>query len=186
MGWAPQAWALSLFAAGLLLGWPVPGHAQTVVGTVGVGKDPREAVVNPVTNKIYVTSCTGNNLTVIDGATNITTPVVTGNCPIAEALNPVTNKIYVANAGSNDVTVIDGATNTTTTVAVDRTPLAVAVNPVTNKIYVANEASNNVTVIDGATNRPPRGGRHGSRCRGREPGDQQDLCRQFRQHRDGD
>ncbi len=31
--------------------------------------------VNPVTNKIYVANSSGNNVTVIDGATNSTTTV---------------------------------------------------------------------------------------------------------------
>ena len=104
------------------------------------------------------------------------------------AVNPVTNKIYVANYGSANVTVIDGATNTTTTVAAGTTPCAVAVNPVTNKIYVANHGSDNVTVIDGATNGTATVAA-GSipRCRGGEPGDQQDLRGQLQQRqRDGD
>ncbi len=96
----------------------------------------------------------GNNVTVIDGATNqVTATVAVGSQPqpLSVAVNPVTNKIYVANFGSNNVTVIDGATNTTTTVAAGTNPFAVAVNPATNTIYVANDQSANVTVIDGAT-----------------------------------
>ena len=108
--------------------------------------------------------------------------------PIEVAVNPVTNKIYVANNSSNNVTVIDGATNATTTVAAGETPWAVAVNPVTNKIYVANYlGSNNVTVIDGATNATTTVAAGGSSlCRGREPGDKQDLRRQqWQRQRDG-
>ena len=56
-------------------------------------------------------------MTVIDGATNTPTNVVTGFSQQTLAVNPVTNKIYVPNDGSNDVTVIDGTNNSTTTVA---------------------------------------------------------------------
>jgi YVTN family beta-propeller protein len=105
-----------------------------------------------VTNKIYVANSYSNNVTVIDGATNLTTTVGTGTDPRAVAVDPVSNEIYVANYGSNNVTVIDGATNLTTTVGTGTNPAAVAVNPVTNKIYAANGGSANVAVIDGATN----------------------------------
>ena len=54
--------------------------------------------MNPVTNKIYVANCGSDNVTVIDGATNVTTTVAVGHAvPLAVAVNPVTNKVYVAN-----------------------------------------------------------------------------------------
>jgi YVTN family beta-propeller protein len=68
--------------------------------------------VNPVTNKIYVANGSGN-VTVIDGATNATDTVPTGNFPRAVAVNPVTNKIYIGNEGTDNVTVIDGVVRLT-------------------------------------------------------------------------
>jgi YVTN family beta-propeller protein len=109
--------------------------------------------VNPVTNKIYVTNYDSDNVTVIDGATNLTTTVAAGSRPTAVAVNPVSNKIYVANYDSANVTVIDGATNATTTVTVGTNPYAVAVNPVRDESL---------------------------RCGG-QPCHEQDLHRQFRQ-----
>lgn len=132
--------------------------------TVATGLWPDDVVINTLTNKIYVVNSGGywttepspqffqGSVTVIDGATNATTTVMTGASSLAAAVNPVTNKIYVTNYDSNNVTVIDGATNLTTTVAAMTSPIAVAVNPATNKIYVANNQSKNITVIDGASN----------------------------------
>lgn len=40
-------------------------------------------------------------MTVIDGATNNTTTVATGNSPVDVAVNSVTNEIYVVNVFSN-------------------------------------------------------------------------------------
>ena len=110
--------------------------------------------MNPVTNQVYFNDVSSphNAVTVLNGVTNGTSTISTGNIPEGVAVNPLTNKIYVANSGSGTVTVIDGATNTTTTVTAGATPYAIAVNPVTNKIYVANQADTTVTVIDGATN----------------------------------
>jgi len=108
--------------------------------------------VNTTTNKIYISNYFGNDVTVIDGASNAITTVSAGTNPGAVAVNLATNKIYVANLNSSNVTVIDGASNTTTTVSAGTNPYALAVNPATNKIYVANSNSSNVTVIDGASN----------------------------------
>ena len=146
--------------------------AQVVIATVPSGISPTAVLVNPVTNKTYVTNACGNGptctrhprnpgtVTVIDGATNNTLTVNVGVLSQSAAVDSVTNKIYVANGCGNDpncasagtVTVIDGATNNTTTVNVGFFPGPVAVNPVTNKIYVANISDSTVTVIDGATN----------------------------------
>lgn len=146
-------------AVGLLLVWPSVAGAQTVVATVPVAaRTPRAVAVNPVTNKIYVASCTvhgglnviySGSLTLIDGATNAAT-VITG-CATAVAVNQVTNKVYVLDPGSLSagIIVIDGTTNSMT--ALPGGVGAVAVNPVTNKIYVA-EGGGIINVINGATN----------------------------------
>ncbi len=89
----------------------------------------------------------GNNVTVIDGATNSATNVIAGGLPQSVVVNPVTNKIYVANYLSSNVTVIDGATNSTSTVNAGTSPVSAAVNLVTNITFVVNQASNDVTMI---------------------------------------
>ena len=133
--------------------------------------------INPVTNKIYVannsTDHGGNNpgnVTVIDGATDLTTTVTDPHAfgPNAVAVNTVTNRVYVTNLGDlraysanhGNVTVIDGASNYAVTVSDPNAlyPQAVAVNQTANKIYVANgndparTGIGGVTVIDGTTN----------------------------------
>jgi YVTN family beta-propeller protein len=137
--------------------------------SVSVGRWPYDLAVNTTSNKIYVTSFnpieleTSTAVSLIDGATNTSTPLTDPNAedPIAVAVNPITNKIYVANNGDlgkngtniGSITVIDDTTNSTTNItdANALSPHAVAVNPVSNRIYVAN-GNGSVTVIDGATN----------------------------------
>jgi YVTN family beta-propeller protein len=53
---------------------------------------------------------TGLSLTVLDGATNTTTPVAVGDYPNAAVVNSTTNQIYVPNQGDNTVSVIGGNT----------------------------------------------------------------------------
>jgi YVTN family beta-propeller protein len=132
---------------------PMALRAQTTT-TTAVGVGPYSAVVNPVTNTIYVLNQTSNSVSVIDGATNtVTATIPTGNLPYGLAVNPVTNTIYVGNSLSSNVTVINGATNAVTaTVATGTSPNYIGVNTVTNTIYVVDEGDNNVKVINGATN----------------------------------
>src|ERR1022692_825038 len=159
----------------------IDGVTNTVTATVTVEYGPQSAVVNPVTNKIYVANVCGNNpscgppyppgsVTVIDGVTNNTQAANVGHWPTGLDVNSVTNKIYVANKCGNDpncgsgatLTVIDGATLATTEMAIGGgDPEALAVNSVTNKIYIPSFCGNNpscqresngtVSVVDGGT-----------------------------------
>jgi YVTN family beta-propeller protein len=131
--------------------------ANNTVASVPAAANAYGLAVNPVTNKIYVAfNGIGNNLRVINGATNTVTSTLTtgGSNARAVAVNPATNRIYVANYSSSSVTVIDGEEDAVigSPLTVGSVPYAFAVNPVTNKIYVANYGSNSVSVIDGATN----------------------------------
>ena len=141
----------------------IDGVTNTVSATVPVGYTPLSAVVNTVTNKIYIANVCGNTpncysvyprgtVTVIDGVTNNTQTVNVGVQPIALDVNPVTNKIYVANECADDptcgksraiMTVIDGATLATTDVLIGGFfAQELGVNSVTNKIYVFSACSN--------------------------------------------
>ncbi len=137
-----------IFLFGALALLNVAAWGQTVTATFA---GAHRAVVNPVTNKIYLVGT--NGVTVIDGATNATTLVQTGANPAAVsaiAVNPVTNKVYAANEVDGTVTIIDGATNSTSTVSAGGEPFAMAVDPILNQIYVGTRTS--VTVINGANN----------------------------------
>ena len=146
--------ASALAVSGVLA--PMPLQAQTVTTTVPTGSNPLAEAVNPVTNKIYIPNANDGTVTVIDGATNLTSTISVGNpggWPDAIAINAATNRIYVASWYQSIVSVIDGAKNSViATIPVGQNPMAVIANPVTNKIYVLNHSDQTVTVIDGATN----------------------------------
>jgi YVTN family beta-propeller protein len=110
--------------------------------------------VNAVTGQVYVANLVGNNVSVIDGATDaVVATVPVGTMPFAVAVNAVTGQVYVANLTDDTVSVIDGAANTVAaTVSVGSGPEGVAVNAVTGQVYVADVLNDKVSVIDGATN----------------------------------
>src|SRR5579862_9580999 len=146
----------------------VNGATNTVLTTITVQFFPEFLVVNPTTNKIYVTNRHSNTVSVINGATNtVIKTVAVGSHPTVADVNPITNRIYVVNNGNGTGTtmsVIDGNTDTViSTVTVGNYPWGVAVNPVTNMVYVVNYCGNQfgcnatsakgtVSVINGANN----------------------------------
>jgi len=146
----------------------INGATNMVAATVNVGIFPEFLVINPVTNKIYVTNRRDNTVSVINGATNTVIKTISvGSKPTVADVNPITNKIYVVNNGNGQGTtmsVIDGNTDTVTaTVTVGNYPVSVAVDSVRNMVYVANYCGNQfgcnatpapgtVSVVNGANN----------------------------------
>jgi YVTN family beta-propeller protein len=130
--------------------------ATEASSTVALANTGDSVVVNPVTDRVYVASTTGESVSIVDGGPNATSLITVGSAPAAVAVNPVTDIVYVANTASNSVSAIDVATNTTRSIALSGmagdTPQDIAVNPVTNKVYVAEYSLGRVAVIDGATN----------------------------------
>jgi DNA-binding beta-propeller fold protein YncE len=102
------------------------GNIAVIDGTTGLvtatvsAPSPTALAVDTQTNFIYVANA-GNydsnqhgSVTVINGATNVTTTTLTDSnmpYPFRIAVNSTTNKIYVASIVSNSVTIIDGAHN---------------------------------------------------------------------------
>lgn len=91
-------------AIGLFLVWPALARAQTVVATIPLHTTGPAVAVNPLTNEIYVASCSflhfysigGGPVAVIDGQTNAFTAYMGGTgCASAFVVNPATNKIYL-------------------------------------------------------------------------------------------
>lgn len=103
----------------------------------------------------YITNEGGNNVTVIDTATNmlVGAPIAVESFPNSSAITPDGRFVYVANGGSASVSVIDTSTNmVVATVSVGAGPGGMAVTPDGNFVYVANQSDNNVFRIDTLTN----------------------------------
>jgi len=73
-----------------------------------VGFNLVDLAVNVVTNKIYVS---GEDVAVIDGATNTVIATVPIENPYGIAVNPTTNEVYVADIFGNSVSVSNGRAN---------------------------------------------------------------------------
>src|SRR5258708_26062484 len=132
-------------------------HAGSAV-IIAVGRYPRSVVVNPVTNRVYVTNNGDTTVSVIDGSTNkVVATVTVGLSPNGIDVDLETNTVYVANYNANSPSVIDGATNTvkaTIMALFQRSsyPWGVTVNSSTHKIFVSNSIGSKVAIIDGTKN----------------------------------
>jgi len=145
---------LTLLIAVLFVGSSVffANYAIANVISIDVGLGPRDASINHITNKVYVSNQFDDTVSVIDGATDTVIKTISVTEPGKSAVNPNTNKIYIIS--DNDVVIIDGSTDTEIAKIffVGIAPNSVAIDLDTNKIYVSARISNHVAVIDGNTN----------------------------------
>jgi YVTN family beta-propeller protein len=119
--------------------------------SVAVGGELEGLVVEPRSNKVYVTSFNPGagpfRIAVIDGATNVVTPLDTPGVR-GVVVNPADGKVYIG-AGS-DVVVIDAANHTTSKINVGKGSGVLGVDATANKVYVSTAAG--LAAIDGTTN----------------------------------
>ncbi len=138
---------------------PIHVVTQSNTFTTNSKKGPSFAVINSMTNHIYVANWKDNTISVIDGNDDIKIASINvGDRFSTLAVNPNTNRIYaiedhhISNKEQNNtVLVIDG--NSNTKIAEIHGPYSrVAVNPVTNRIYAFSYEDNVIYVIDGNNN----------------------------------
>lgn len=116
---------------------------------------PNALAVNPLTNRIYITSRNTDQLIVLDGYSQEPIAALpTGHLPFGVAVNPITDRVYAAGFGDGRLTVIDGATNLVAAELTLGPELTfVGVNSVTNRVYVASHGLPGLFVVDGASDR---------------------------------
>jgi YVTN family beta-propeller protein len=112
------------------------------IAEIKVNSSPTSILVNPQTNKLYVSYEFSDKVSVIDtNSDRLTTTVKVGLGAHVLALDPINNNIYVTNEGSGTVSVIDGSTDTLTqTFKVGGRPAGIFVESVRPpSAYITNE-----------------------------------------------
>jgi DNA-binding beta-propeller fold protein YncE len=138
---------------------------------ITVGSTPNDAVVNPVTHKVYVANEEDNSVSVFDATTcngqqskGCATPapeMATGFNNSYLDVDTATDTVYVANQDDNTVSVLDGAAcspdhiggcrkSSPTTLTGDG-PVGVAVDQPTHTVYETNREAHSVSVINANT-----------------------------------
>ena len=105
-------------------------------------------VANPVTNRIYFQIPNGGLMGVIDGATNVATPL-SGFTGIGNILvNPNLNRVYLTT--STGIRVLNGANDT----EIANIPVSggAVLNKTTGRIFVFNSQNQTLTAVDGNSN----------------------------------
>ena len=122
------------------------------MGTINVGKRPRDLAFTPDGSRAYVTSEIDGTVWVIDVPTRKAIKVIKlpkDSKPMGVVVSPDGKRVYVANGRGGTVSVIDAATNTVIhTIPVGQRPWGIALTPDGRKLYTANGPSNDVTVVD--------------------------------------
>ncbi|WNR42666.1 YncE family protein [Paenibacillus roseipurpureus] len=126
-----------------------------ILTTLRVGQLAQYLVVNPRTNRVYVSNFYDGTVSVIHGITNkvITTIPVGERCDEI-AVNPCTNFIYVStislSSKNGSLVVLNGKTNTIERrIAFKGRPSNIVVNEAANRIYVTNTSTDSVSILNG-------------------------------------
>jgi YVTN family beta-propeller protein len=113
----------------------VNGANNSTIATINTGSYPANVVVNPVTNKIYVTNVgptsADETITIIDGATNSTSTIAINSAIEQAVVNPFLNQIWVVNCGEacDQGANVNGNAIMIAEQQVQSIPLAAAVTP---------------------------------------------------------
>jgi YVTN family beta-propeller protein len=135
---------------------------QTVVGSVGVGMYPQDAVVSADGSRIYVSAAQGyysDTITVISGPSGSVVSTIKANIsPGKMAVSPDGSRLYVsqsfygAHEATDDIMVVDTSNNAILgTIKAGRHPVSVAVSPDGSRLYAASMYSGFVSSVDVAT-----------------------------------
>ena len=158
-GMAVNSTTNRVYAADFVTVTIIDGATNTIIGGVNCCSNENSAVVNPVTNRVYIgwNNVFSPNISVLDGETHAVLGVVSvGTMPYRMAVNTVKNRIYVVKQDSDALVVIDGETHTVLdtipgVTTVGRGEGGVAVDPVTGRVFASKFGSNAVVILDGET-----------------------------------
>ncbi len=130
---------------------------EAVAGTVRVGPDPHNVVVDAPSQRVFVTlhggtsPARGDAVAVLDalrGAVLAIWPA--GDFPAQLALDPTLHQLYVVNERANTLTILDLADGTLLAqLPMPGNPTDVAASPASGRVYVSDWIARQVVVIDG-------------------------------------
>ena len=129
--------------------------AGKLSATISGLNQPTGGVFNPLNETVFITDSGGNDVSILNGSTN----VVMGKISIptgsyGATYDTLNRYIYVVSNGARgNVTAINASTGAVVaTIPVGDNPYAIAFDPVNGFLYVPNEGSDNVSVINGSNN----------------------------------
>ena len=121
---------------------------------------PNGLAINSLTQRLYVTSRSSNQVLMLDAQTGaILKQAVGGSLPWGIAVNPSNNRLYVANFNSSDVYVLDAATLTRIAIVSlgsGAQPTFIGVHPDSGRVLVAGHGRNQLWVCLLYTSPSPR------------------------------
>ncbi len=139
-------------------GLPGPGQlavvdafGKRVLGSVAVGRSPRDVAVLPDGSRAYVVNGGDDTVSVVNLSTmTVTATLTVQSTPSRIVAAPNGAAVYVTNTGVGTVSKISTTNDTVAaTITVGTTPTGIDISPDGTRIFVANTGSGTVSVIDG-------------------------------------
>ena len=132
---------------------------ENMVSNPTLGEHPKDLVVNPNTDRIYIHERGSGKIYVINGKTNQKISEFNiGMCPqflfgSGMAVDFSRNRIYVGSCAFIGIYVIDGDTNNiVANITLNNAPKNIFVDQFTHRIYIIKDFSPILNIIDGQTN----------------------------------
>jgi YVTN family beta-propeller protein len=129
-------------------------QGSSLIGHVNVGSDPIGIADVPGYDEVLVANAGGNNVSIIDTATNtVAGEIGVGDGPFDAVYVPTQGTAYVTNSLSNNVTPLLSVGNQWfpfPSINVGTYPEGIAWDPSDQELYVADSGSNAVSVISGS------------------------------------
>jgi len=141
----------------------INGETDQVIAEIPLSDDVIALAVNPQTNRIYAGVYGEENVTVINGATNLIVGTIPEHLYASRnlAANPITNRVYIGYEatymGHYDCVLVYDGENLQFVISVQLglssyyEEVGVAVNPNTNMVYATWTGNNSLYLIDGNT-----------------------------------
>jgi YVTN family beta-propeller protein len=110
---------------------------------------PTGVAVNPLNNRVYVSSSRDDALYVLDGESNqIITTIPVSDMPGDILVNPLTDHVFVMHRSDDPLSVVDGAElRVIAELDLGNSPTTGTINPWTGRLYIASWWGNTVYVI---------------------------------------
>jgi YVTN family beta-propeller protein len=133
-----------------------PNEIYGVEATVQVGPSPVGVAYDSFNGYVYVTNSQGDNVTVLNGATQkVVTNIPVGDNPAGIAYDSSNDNIYVVNSMEDSVSVISSANTVSGNFSVPYEPTGIAFDSLSGDLYITQQAANATAVYNPSSTAKP-------------------------------
>jgi YVTN family beta-propeller protein len=129
-----------------------PNEVYGVEASVAVGPSPVGVAYDSANHYVYIANSQGDNVTVVNGATeSVVTNVAVGANPAGIAYDSTTNSVYVVDSMQDSVSIISSGNTVSGNFTVPDEPTGIAYDSASGYLYITQQTSNSTAVYSPST-----------------------------------